>query len=456
MLEFNRRYVLLPTLLAIALVLTAFHFVNQAQNRLSDTTLSVQEVMTRRSLLGRFLRLMLDAETGQRGYLLTHNDMVLETYRNAVTQRGPAIEALRQSYAAEPADAAMIETLDRLASDRFAQFETALALQKKNPAAAIQYVRMGAGRTTMNDVRSLVTDLGVEDNTRLQGFKDDEKHDLAVTRVIYLSTAMLNILLVLVAATLISRNIRRRQLDTQRLAEEKSLLESEVRARTLDLTNLSSHLQQVTEQEKGALARELHDELGGLLVAAKMDATWLRRRAGMEDADARLRWERVLSSLDAGVDMKRRVVEQLRPTLLDNMGLFTALRWQLQESCGRAGLQCTESLPEEELPVSAGASIAIFRVAQESMTNILKHAQATSVDMAVDVSGKELLFTIRDNGVGIAPAMTAAPGSHGFLSMRHRVESLGGTWAVRGVPGGRGTEIQMRLPLERILAVKAA
>lgn len=456
MLEFNRRYVLIPTLLAIAIITTAFYFVDQAQGRLSATTLKVQEVMTRRSLLGRFLRLMLDAETGQRGYLLTHNDTVLETYTNAVAQRGPAIDALREAYASEPSDIEMINLLDRLATDRFAQFETSLELEKQNPAAAVQYVRMGAGRTTMSDIRSLITDLGVEDNTRLQGFKDDEKHDLALTSVIDFSTATLNVLLVLVAATLISRNIRRRAMEAQRLASEKRLLESEVRARTLDLTNLSSHLQRVTEQEKGALARELHDELGGLLVAAKMDTTWLRRRASMEDADARLRWERVLSSLDAGVDMKRRVVEQLRPTLLDNMGLYSALRWQLQESCGRAGLKCTESLPEEELPISAGASIAIFRVAQEAMTNILKHARATEVEMAVAVFDQQLLFTIRDNGVGIAPTATAAPGSHGFLSMRHRVQSLGGTWSVERGTGGRGTEIHMRLPLARILTEVAA
>jgi signal transduction histidine kinase len=305
-------------------------------------------------------------------------------------------------------------------------------------------------------IRETIGQLQLADNSRLEQLKAEEHYDLVLMRVIGVAVAQLNIILVLMAATLISRNIRRRALDAHRLTNEKAVLENEVRSRTYDLSNLSNHLQQVTEQEKAALARELHDELGGILVSAKMDISWLRRRATMEDADSRLRWERVLGALDSGVDMKRRVVEQLRPTLLDNMGLNTALRWQLQESCGRAGLFCTEELPEDELPISTGASIAIFRVAQEAMTNILKHAKATEVAMSVVVRDGELLFSIRDNGVGIAPSTAPGPGSHGFLSMRHRVQSLGGVLTIGSGKDGKGTEISMRLPLKEILVAPAA
>ena len=122
---------------------------------------------------------------------------------------------------------------------------------------------------------------------------------------------------------------------------------------------------------------------------------------GAEDADSRVRWERILGALDSGVDLKRRVVEQLRPTLLDNMGLYAALRWQLQESCGRAGLKCDEYMPEHELAISSAAAIAIFRVAQEAMTNIIKHARATAVELRVVVRNEELIVTIRDNGIGV-------------------------------------------------------
>ena len=262
-------------------------------------------------------------------------------------------------------------------------------------------------------------------------------------------------LLVLLAGILISRNISRRVADAQRLMSEKQQLESVVAERTADLSALSSHLQQVQEQEKSELARELHDELGGLLIAAKMDVTWLRRKVAAEDDDSRSRWERVLAALDSGVDLKRRVVEQLRPTLLDNMGLYAALRWQLQESCGRAGLKCSDSMPAEELAISSTASIAIFRIAQEAMTNIIKHARATAVDLDIVVDDQELLMTIRDDGIGVADVSRRAVGSHGLLSMRHRVQALGGTWSLTPGAEGRGTRIQIRVPLSRIQVAPA-
>jgi signal transduction histidine kinase len=456
MFEFNRRFVLIPTILAIALLVSSFYVQNDAQTRLASSTSRVHEMQERQNKLGIFMQLMLDAETGQRGFLLSGKDSYLASYRTAVTQRSASLDELRKTYADDPVDAQQIEALDGLAADLFDQLERALTLQKTNVAAAIEFVRSGPGSATMLRIRATIGQLQLADISRLEQLKAEEHYDLVLMRVIGVAVALLNIILVLTAATLISRNIRRRALDAHRLTNEKAVLENEVRSRTYDLTNLSNHLQQVTEQEKAALARELHDELGGILVSAKMDISWLRRRATMEDADSRLRWERVLGALDSGVDMKRRVVEQLRPTLLDNMGLNTALRWQLQESCGRAGLFCTEELPDDELPISTGASIAIFRVAQEAMTNILKHAKATEVFMSVVVSERELLFSIRDNGVGITPTIAPGPGSHGFLSMRHRVQSLGGVLTIGSGKDGKGTEISMRLPLKEILVAPAA
>jgi signal transduction histidine kinase len=134
------------------------------------------------------------------------------------------------------------------------------------------------------------------------------------------------------------------------------------------------------------------------------------------------------------------------------MGLFAALRWQFQESCGRAGIKCTEVLPEEELSLSKDAGIALFRVAQESMTNILKHAQATHAELKVHIDGRDLVMMIADDGVGAADPNVRG---QGWASMRHRVESFGGQWHVHTGPAVRGTKIDVRLPLERIRAPDA-
>src|SRR6266478_4849101 len=221
------------------------------------------------------------------------------------------------------------------------------------------------------------------------------------------------------------------------------------------LSQLSTHLQSLAEQERSALSRELHDELGGLLVAARMDVSWLEDRVATSDAEVQAHFKRVHDALQAGVDVKRRVVENLRPTLLDNLGLFPALRWQVADTCGRAGLKCTECYPPEELSLTPEASIAIFRIVQEALTNILKHAQARNVEISVESRHQSLIVRVRDDGVGLPPERLQALRSHGLAAMRHRAVGLGGQWHVLRTTGG-GTEIEVRLPLERILMTTSA
>ncbi len=155
----------------------------------------------------------------------------------------------------------------------------------------------------------------------------------------------------LLAIRLVYNDMRRRARQAIDLRDQKLELEQQVDSRTRELAALSTHLQGVSEQEKAALSRELHDELGGLLVAARMDLSWLQQRLPTTDPGIEQRFKRIHDSLSAGVDLKRRVVEELRPTLLDNMGLFAALRWQFKETCRRTGLRCTETIPETEMQI---------------------------------------------------------------------------------------------------------
>ena len=216
------------------------------------------------------------------------------------------------------------------------------------------------------------------------------------------------------------------------------------------LFHLSSSLQKAAEREKAALARELHDELGGLLVATKIDVSWLRKRATDGSDASNLRWERILRCMDEGLTLKRRVIESLRPTLLDNVGLDAALRWLVDETLRRQGITCEEQYPETMPELTPDARIAVFRVVQECLMNILKHAQAKSVLLRVTTDGDQLSVIVRDDGVGIDEGRIETPQSHGLLGMRHRVESLEGTLTVRSLGPGVGTECHFSVPLERI------
>jgi signal transduction histidine kinase len=144
------------------------------------------------------------------------------------------------------------------------------------------------------------------------------------------------------------------------------------------------------------------------------------------------------------------VVENLRPSLLDNLGLFPALRSQVTETCGRAGLRSVERYPPEELQLTPQASITVFRIVQEALTNIVKHARARSVEVSIEQRPPWLVLRIRDDGVGLPLERLGAPRSHGLAAMRQRAAGLGGQWQVRR-PASGGSEIEVRLPLEQVL-----
>jgi signal transduction histidine kinase len=133
------------------------------------------------------------------------------------------------------------------------------------------------------------------------------------------------------------------------------------------------------------------------------------------------------------------------------MGLFAALRWQFDETCARAGLICTDNLPAEEAPLLSEASIALFRVAQESFTNILKHSQASAAELDVTMKDGLFVLSIRDNGRGMTQDEKLLRFSHGLSGMRHRIQALGGRWQALARERG-GTEIRAEIPLANVLA----
>jgi signal transduction histidine kinase len=275
-------------------------------------------------------------------------------------------------------------------------------------------------------------------------------NSLILSRWVTVCGTIFNMLLVAVASRLVWLDMRRRTALTAELRDQKLQLEREVEDRTRELVELSTHLQSVAEREKAALARELHDELGGLLVGARMDVSWAEQHLA-NDPDLKLRLHRVQQNLSAGVDLKRRIIEELRPTLLDNVGLFAALRWQMKETCGNSGIRCIESYPDEEPRFKSEASIALFRIAQEAFSNILKHAAAKTVDISLDMDDETLLMRISDDGIGIAAGQLTAIGSHGLASMRHRVRALGGRLDVRN-PASGGTLLLVQIPITNAVA----
>lgn len=215
------------------------------------------------------------------------------------------------------------------------------------------------------------------------------------------------------------------------------------------LRELSMHLESVREQERAMIARDIHDEIGGLLTALKMDTRWLEKRFAGESRDVDEKFSAMAGHLDNAIRSMRRIIADLRPSVLDDLGLVAAIEWQLEEFCKRYGLgYCFNNTLEAVNLSSKDHEIVVFRIFQESLTNIARHAKARhiEVDLVHDKLANEIHLHIHDDGVGIRDANKFKKGSYGILGMNERAASLGGSLDVGPAAGG-GTTVALRLPL---------
>ena len=225
---------------------------------------------------------------------------------------------------------------------------------------------------------------------------------------------------------------------------DRDRLESLVKNRPATLSELANHLQQVREEERGHLARELHDELGALLTAAKLDVARLKSKIDPSVPDVAERLQHLTETLNSGIALKRRIIEDLRPSSLSNLGLTAAIEILTREYAERAGIEVETSLEAVKLPDTA--QLTVYRTVQEALTNIGKHAKASKVLVSVHAYPTHVAVQVRDNGQGFDPAAVPRT-SHGLSGMRHRVESAGGRLTITARPGG-GTLVSAVLPLQ--------
>lgn len=226
--------------------------------------------------------------------------------------------------------------------------------------------------------------------------------------------------------------------------EHDANLETRVAARTEELSTLSTHLIRMIESERSQLAKELHDELGGLITAAKMDMAWLHAHIGTSlDAASEEKFRSVVQMLNQAMTLKRRVVESLRPSLLDHFGLPVALRSHFEENCRPAGIECVTSLPEEILDLEPAVQLTLFRVAQEALANVLARGSAKHVELVIEPQGDQYQMTVGDDGQGMDATQQRA-----LVGVRHRLMGAGGRLDIE-VAAGQGNRITAYVPRSR-------
>ncbi len=228
---------------------------------------------------------------------------------------------------------------------------------------------------------------------------------------------------------------------------ERDRAEREIRNSREQLRNLSAHLQSVREEERTRMAREIHDELGQGLTALKMDVSWLNRRFLEEDAAFKKKLTSMEEVIDRTIQTVQKLSGELRPGILDDLGLAAAIEWQAEEFQNRTGIECEVSLSPEETVLNREQSTTMFRIFQETLTNVIRHARATKVEVRLEERTGSIVLEVTDNGRGITEAEISDPKSFGLVGMRERVDFIGGEVTIVGFPG-KGTRITVTLPLE--------
>ena len=229
----------------------------------------------------------------------------------------------------------------------------------------------------------------------------------------------------------------------QRLATVAELKDS-----SKQLQALAASLELAREEERTQIARELHDQLGQALTAMKFDLAWLTERLGKKDASLAKKAKTVTNQMDMMIKSVRRIATELRPGMLDDLGLAASIEWQSRDFEKRTGIVCTVSVPPEELPPAHAQSLAIFRIFQEALTNVERHSGAQHIEVKLYASSETITLLVHDDGRGIQAQEIADLNSLGLLGMRERAKRLGGTFDVQGAPD-KGTILSVSIPIQQ-------
>ncbi len=423
---FGKRYALELAILIAVLIFS----VNEYTYRSTTAVLRGGITLTdERISAGRLLQALTDAETGQRGYLLTQDAAFLVPYNKAIAE----LPKLRSTVVPflDLNNAASAVQINDIIDSKLAEMSTTIGLAERGSIQlALDIVKAGAGRDWMATLRQLIDTELARAAQRQSSARISIYDALAVnySAVIFLTLSSL------LAVYLFIRQIRLQELETSATAARQQMA---IEKSTLELRELTKHLQTIREAEKDHLARELHDQLGALLTVAKLELEGLRKRlADTPDLTARL--ERVCARINEVIVLKRRMVEDMRPSSLSMLGLRSALEQHCRDMASAMNIPFHINI--DDVSLNAASELVIFRFIQEALTNIAKYSNAKNVWIELLKTGQCIEILVRDDGAGFDPDLALA-GRHGLTGMRYRIDSLGGTMALMSRPG-EGTTIR--------------
>ena len=431
----------LPTALLAAVVLIGIAELGYSRSRQALDALNSS--FHTRTAIDQLLQQIVDAETGVRGYLLTSDKSYLDPYKASVASINSTIDNLRKAYLVHSDDQITSVHLGQEVSKKIAELDMSIQLHDQGFDGAWKYIiSHPTAQENMDNIRRLARELTEHTDEQRATNQAEIVRSLMLSRIgiaIVTVIGLIAFYLYLRKSSTLTEFMLHEQ---KSLQQERDRLEALVRERTATLGELATHLQQVREDERAHLARELHDELGALLTAAKLDVARLKSKVDMQSSDVADRIKHLTETLNSGIALKRRIIEDLRPSSLSNLGLAASLEILTKDFSDSSNINVDLNI--EVMNLADSTQLTIYRLVQESLTNIGKYAQAKNVLVNVQNYPTHIAIQVRDDGVGF-DALHISPSSHGLAGMKHRVEAAGGRLTVSSALG-QGSQITAVLP----------
>ncbi len=432
------------TVIAAIALIGITEFAYRAQSTALENL--ILQGQARLRLVSAFQRLT-EAESSTRGYLLTHEKSYLQPYEKAAQEVVLNLDQIDQldAAASDPKAHELQSVIRQNMQAKLAEMREVLRFHDQGRfELALDMVRTGIGREIMQKLREDVQLLMAYRNHHISVGLDGVKEIFLMGRI---GVITLTTLSTLILTTLILKSRRYehdRELQRIALRQERDRLEQEVSDRMSDLRELTLHLQSAREDERARLARELHDELGALLTSAKLNVAFMKPKIQSQLPEVMPKMHQLVESLNAGIALKRRIIEDLSPSSLRSLGLLPALEILCSEMARNSEIDIVHQL--QDIKLNADRSLTIYRFAQEALTNMAKYASATRSMVRMRREGAKVRVEVWDNGCGF-DATKLPTGSHGLRGMRFRIEALGGQMAIESC-AVEGTRLVAWLPLD--------
>jgi signal transduction histidine kinase len=413
----------------------------ESMERIIETRLAVQKLKV----------LAIDAETGQRGYLLTGKDAYLVPYTEATANMDGTLDFLRNRLADNPPQLAQFAIISRMLARKLGEMDISIRLRQSGQDIAWRsVVETDQGKQYMDAMRDATNDLMELISKGVSTEQKKIREALLLSRFAIGVGAILGVVFFLLYLRQTRRLVAIELNAKDALRRERDSLEDEVSERTARLSELANHLETTREDERAHLARELHDELGALLTAAKLDVARLQSRLSPIAPEVGERIDHLIQTLNAGIALKRRIIEGLRPSSLSNLGLLPALEILARESADRSGVNIETHL--DEVSLDSAVELTAYRFVQEALTNVMKYSAAKNVFITLENLDHHIALSVKDDGIGF-DLKKIKPQSYGLTGMRQRVEAAGGRMQIKSAQGS-GTLLTISLPTQSLQQIQ--